>query len=201
MGCDIHALIERKEVHRNRDGEVYRVEWINSGDPDIGRNYELFAVLAGVRNYTGVTPICEPKGIPAFVKFETYSDGERWVRWDRERIDEKPCREFERLMEAYGEDGHSGSWLTLAEIKAYNIAQTVDDPHLIVGRDPKTSEVTMTAMATTGPHDGRVGLRRVLTWPGDDQPHSWLRLIRYMEQAKWDGQDDEGVRLVFFFDN
>lgn len=201
MGCDIHALIERKNEHRGHDGEVYRTEWVNSGDPDLGRNYELFAVLAGVRNYTGITPISEPRGLPAFVSFESYSDGERWVKWDHRSDVGKPCRAFEHMVEMYGEDGHSGSWLTLAEIKAFDLNQTVDDPHLIVGRDAETNEVTMTAMATSGPHEGPVGVRKVFMWPGDDEQHTWPRLIRYMEQAKWDGQSDDEVRLVFFFDN
>lgn len=194
MGCDIHAVIERRNERYDRG------EWLNSGDPDIGRNYEMFAVLAGVRNYDGVTPIMEPRGLPAFAGWSESSVGESWIKWDWEGEVERPCYEIERQAERYGVDGHSHSWLTLAEIKAYDTEQEIVDQSLIVGRRDDGG-VAMTARATTGTHEGIVGQRKVLRWPGEEKPECWLRLIRYMEQAKWDGQSDEEVRLVFFFDN
>lgn len=195
MGCDIHALIERRT---NPWGDY--VEWLDSGDPDIGRDYEMFGVLAGVRNYAEAPPVAEPRGLPAFKGWGEYSDGERYIRWDHESDEEKPCRAMEQMAERYGQDGHSHSWLTLAEIKAYDIDQEVDDGALIVGRHQDGSVAATAQWASGGPHE-RVGRRKVLRWPGADEPTSWLRLIRYMEYAKWDGQSDEEVRLVFFFDN
>jgi hypothetical protein len=188
MGCDIHALIERKTKYG----------WVNTGDPDIGRNYEMFAVLAGVRNYDGITPIAEPRGLPSFVAFRSYSDGERYVSWSD--YDDKPCREMERMAEDYGEDGHSGSWLTLAEVKAFDTTQTVDDRSLVLARNDAGTP-TATCRWSSGPTDGPVGARRILTWPGEDEPTAWLRLIDRMERAKWDGQSDDEIRLTFFFDN
>lgn len=193
MGCDIHAVIERR---RNTYGDHYR--WLNSGDPDLGRNYELFAVLAGVRNYGGITPIAEPRGLPAFREWKQDGD-ERWISWDHEADTEPPCGVVEEMAERYGVDGHSHSWLTLAEIKAYDVGQEVDDDSMIVGRHQDGSVAAVAGWSSVGGE--RVGRRKVLTWPGEDEPRSWLRLIRYMEQAKWDGQSDEEVRLVFFFDN
>lgn len=194
MGCDIHALIERRSPHR----------WLNSGDPDIGRNYEIFAVLAGVRNYEGITPIAEPRGLPAFKGWERFSDGEAWLSFNS--YEEQPCREMVQMAERYGEDGHSASWLTLAEIKAFDTDQTVDDPHVVTSKDETGRVTSMARGVWSGGRDvtaemERVGTRRILTWPGEEQPESWLRLIRYMEQAKWDGQADDEIRLVFFFDN
>lgn len=195
MGCDIHAVIERRVQIQ---GDWY--EWLNSGDPDIGRHYEMFAVLAGVRNSVGVEPIAEPRGLPAFKAWKTFQDGERWISWERDPDAERPCREIEEIATRYGVDGHSHSWLTLAEIKAFDIEQYVDDPSVIVGR-ADDGKVTATAgWASGGPHEV-VGRRKILRWPGEDEPKAWQRLIRYMEQAKWDGQSDEEVRLVFFFDN
>lgn len=52
MGCDIHAMMEVND----------RNIWLNGGDPDISRNYDIFSLLAGVRG-THV-PISEPRGIP-----------------------------------------------------------------------------------------------------------------------------------------
>lgn len=193
MGCDIHAVIERRTTYGNR------YEWLNSGDPDIGRNYEMFAVLAGVRNHHDVEPIAEPRGLPACEGWgEPYSDGSRWLRFTD--WEERPCSYIVEKAESYGLDMHSASWLTLAEIKAFDTEQEVDDQALIVARRDDGG-VAMTARATTGSHEGKVGRRKILRWPGEDEPTCWLRLIRYMEQAKWDGQSDEEVRLVFFFDN
>lgn len=187
MGCDIHALIERRvERFKARDDRPASYRWLNSGDPDIGRNYEMYAVLAGVRNSDDIVPIAEPRGLPSFKGWERFSDGER----------------LEQMAERYDSDGHSHSWLTLAEIKAYDTEQEIEDQSYIGGRD-ETGRVTSTyrwGSAATA-ETPRVGRRKVLRWPGDNEPKSWLRLIRYMEQAKWDGQTDDEVRLVFFFDN
>jgi len=54
MGCDIHFF---KEVKINGKWHFY-------GEADIDRNYELFAFLAGVRNYDNVTPIAKDRGLP-----------------------------------------------------------------------------------------------------------------------------------------
>lgn len=59
MGCDIHTRCERYSVETDRY-EVMKVE------PDAFdvRFYGLFGWLANVRNYSAVTPISEPRGIP-----------------------------------------------------------------------------------------------------------------------------------------
>lgn len=180
MGCDIHAVIERR-TKTHSGGH----EWLHSGDPDIGRNYDIFAALAGVRNGVGMVPVAEPRGLPAF---------------DADERDDRPCSEMVNLAERYGVDGHSASWLTLAELKAFDTEQVVHDDRLILARDDD-GRVTAMCAATSGEHLGPVGETKILRWPGEDEPTAWLRLIRYMEQAKWDGQTDDEVRLVFFFDN
>jgi hypothetical protein len=189
MGCDIHAVIERKSTHR----------WLCSGDPDIGRNYEMFAALAGVRNRDGITPVAEPRGFPSFKDWvDGHSNGERWMRFAT--WEDQPCSSIVDKAETYGLDGHSHSWLTLAEIKAYDTDQVIYDSRLILSRD-KSGRAKALCTATSGEHFGPVGKTKILRWPGEEEPESWLRLIRYMEQAKWDGQTDDEIRLVFFFDN
>jgi hypothetical protein len=38
-------------------------------------------------------------------------------------------------------------------------------------------------------------------WPGDEgKPTSWDRLLADVERAKREGDTDEDVRIVFFFD-
>ena len=58
MGCDIHAWVQR----RRHDG-TYWFDW--SGDMSWGRNYALFARMAGVRNCdNSPPPIAKPRGWP-----------------------------------------------------------------------------------------------------------------------------------------
>ncbi len=120
MGCDIHLYVEKRtsanakwqsadkwtpdEDTPKRKRVAYKDEFYG------GRNYNLFSMLADVRNgrgFAGVKtgagfqPIAAPKGLPedccALVQAE--SDG-----WD--------C------------DGHSHSFLTVAELMAYDWTQT-----------------------------------------------------------------------------
>ena len=95
MGCEIHLQVERRKDGKwahvptysfrdeGREGAIY------IGHLD-GRDYRLFAALAGVRNYDGVPPISEPRGLPE---------------------DADPAT----LDSDVGD--HSQSWLTLAELE------------------------------------------------------------------------------------
>jgi hypothetical protein len=74
--------------------------------PFPGRNYDLFAVLADVRNGTGfagvdrgdrIEPIAEPKGVPSDATPEWLKEVERW-----------------------GVDFHSHSYFTVAELLSYD---------------------------------------------------------------------------------
>lgn len=99
MGCDIHSFAEM------RSGS----SWVRMPDlePLTRRNYNLFAMLAGVRNGRGFagcdtgdpfTPICLPRGLPADASREVKEEHESW-----------------------GLDAHSASWLTLADLLAYPV--------------------------------------------------------------------------------
>lgn len=81
MGCDIHAHVEVK----------VKGVWEHYNIPDIGRDYDLFSRMAGVRGDSGV----EPKGLPKKLSFITKYDRKRW-----------------------GVDGHSDSWLSAKEVSA-----------------------------------------------------------------------------------
>ena len=84
MGCDIH-------MH----GEVkIKGEWHHFGVLDGNRRYEIFALMADVRNMSGIKPISEPRGLPKDATFLTKWDSDRWEG-----------------------DGHSHSWLGLDELK------------------------------------------------------------------------------------
>jgi hypothetical protein len=87
MGCDIHLMAE---VRKN--GKWKKVE----GEFYDDRNYELFAILADVRNRFGIKPICQPKGFPD----NTYQD-----------LD-------------FFDGTHSASYFTVQEILEYDWTQT-----------------------------------------------------------------------------
>lgn len=89
------------ETRIDFDVERQDGERLLTSEPYGGRNYDLFAMLADVRNggFRGeprrIEPIDEPRGIPDDASAE--------------------AREF---LESYGVDGHSHSWFTLAELEA-----------------------------------------------------------------------------------
>ena len=113
MGCDIHCYAERK----NKDGKweiVGNKEKEEDGlinidyEPYVNRNYNLFAILANVRNGAafagcrtgeGFNPISNPKGIPSDASEDYASITKQW-------------------------DGHYHSYFTLRELLDYDWTQT-----------------------------------------------------------------------------
>lgn len=85
MGCDIFAFVEVKGVNGwehmtdnifmlDKWGqERYKREKTNI--PFNFRSYSLFGWLAGVRNYSNVKPLAEPRGLPPDVTKEVCSMG------------------------------------------------------------------------------------------------------------------------------
>jgi len=122
MGCDIHLYVEVKRkgkwesadewkdvpIDEREDGKTKEVDYDKRFYH--ARNYNLFSILANVRNghgFAGVktgegfVPICEPKGLPADVTKLVKADSDSW-----------------------NGDGHSHSWLTVAELMAYDWTQS-----------------------------------------------------------------------------
>lgn len=120
MGCDIHFYVERRvdgvwitadkwtKAQYESEGDTLRVNYSDSFYHE--RNYNLFAILADVRNgrgFAGVptgegfNPIASPKGIP-----------------------EDACVEYLKEVERWDGDGHSHSYFTVAELMAYDWTQT-----------------------------------------------------------------------------
>jgi hypothetical protein len=98
----VRIFEDTKEYHKALN------EWWDS-NPDYmydGRNYDLFAILADVRNGRGFAgcktgdgfvPIDDPRGVP-----------------------EDASRAYLRQVENYGIDGHSHSWFTVQELLDYD---------------------------------------------------------------------------------
>lgn len=120
MGCDIHSFAEvRKDgVWELVEDAIFPYdefdrEWLKkdfSSEPIRDRNYGLFGWLADVRNYSMVTPICEPKGLPRDV-----SDCVSLESYDWEP------------------DGHSHSWLSLKELLEVDYDVTFEDRRVTRG--------------------------------------------------------------------
>lgn len=129
MGCDIHLYVERKVDDKwvtadkwtpdpySDEGEEHQLI-VDDDDCFYGeRNYDLFAILADVRNGhgtagiitgTGFNPISEPKGLPNDVSPEVKAASDFW-----------------------GSEGHSHSWLTLAELQAYDWNQVTTNIRVV----------------------------------------------------------------------
>lgn len=78
MGTDIFTNFEirfsgawvRMKLEPYVDGDTASPEEMTAAlthPLDLGRNYEMFAILAGIRNRDGVQPIAEPRGLPGDV--------------------------------------------------------------------------------------------------------------------------------------
>jgi len=130
MGCDIHMYIEYRK--KGREGEFASL----GGRINPGRNYELFAAMAGVRTYERREVMFEPRGLPPDAGYEATGDNEllaidgeddknvcsrqtaeRWVASG----DSKWVREGKWVTVP---DWHSHSWLTCAEYQTIIDAKT-----------------------------------------------------------------------------
>lgn len=113
MGCDIHLYVEVKKNGKWKSADEWKKDedgYVSTVDPIYrGRNYDLFAVLANVRNGygfagrptgEGFNPISHPKGTPKDVSDEVRSK-----------------------IEDMDSDGHSHSWLTVKELLDFDWAQ------------------------------------------------------------------------------
>lgn len=220
MGCDIHLYVEVRQVDgswksadewaKDEDGYVYvpyEKQFYN------GRNYDLFAILADVRNGRGFAgiktgegfnPISAPRGIPADVSPEVKAKSDDW-----------------------GGDGHSHSWHTVADLLAFDWTQTTINQGWINGPiyarwqlDPSDPPETycggvsggsikhvsmdeMKALVAACPEGDYSSLRDtycLASWGiryCDAAPYFWSNTIpRLLHLGK-----PEDVRIVFWFDN
>lgn len=66
MGCDIHLYVEGRKRGTT--------SWQPYGGRFSERIYGMFAKLADVRNYSGITPISQPRGVPSDVSWSVKND-------------------------------------------------------------------------------------------------------------------------------
>lgn len=177
MGCDIHCYVEYQVSYFG--GEPQWACFGNRINP--GRDYELFALMADVRNYYSprIEPLYTPRGLPEDVGLSARWDNTLYVT-DAERAGDgsvtrasaeawiangitkaAATREGEGTVTAiYHPDWHSHSWLNVDELAA-------------VFRVYRAA------------HKRPVGL----------EYRALLSAMRYLKR------ESTGVRLVFWFDN
>lgn len=88
MGTDIHATAQKK----------VNGEWVELEDFgfDENRNYAVFGWLADVRNYHGIPPLAEPRGMPEGYESD-YHEGNHSHTWFA--VDELASFDFDRQVE------------------------------------------------------------------------------------------------------
>lgn len=111
MGCDIHSVAEYYDTSAKkwRGRSLYFKDpyaentWRIRG-PFEYRSYGVFGFLANVRNYSGIPPLSEPRGLPLDIS-GTADD----------------------LVTYWSLDGHSHSWFTVEELTQFNYDAIVED--------------------------------------------------------------------------
>lgn len=166
MGCDIHLTAEYRDKAGVWHNDDLTTEPDEYGDTDPhhkqdydhglynGRNYDLFAILADVRNGRGFAGVKTGEG------FEPIADP-RGVPHDAAEI----TRDYQ---EAYGSDGHSHSYFTVAELLAYDWTQTTTK-------------------------QGVVGYRELARWKLQGAPTSWSGSIDGPGITQHDGADSAPI--------
>ena len=201
MGCDIHLFTEIKKSINSEDKWVnvdnwrynpYYKEGSDDGEEMLhveslysGRNYELFGILAGVRDPNN-DAIDDPRGLPEDVSSVTKKASDRWDG-----------------------DGHSHSWLTLRELKEYQ------GLHPVVKRSgfisPEAAELLDAGEETP---DVWCQATSVTTWVKREWEEGYDTLKPIVDAMDkrvrdefwvWNGEErpelDEKIRIVFWFDN
>lgn len=243
MGTDIHFYVERRvdgqwvtadtwyDIKGEPGRSVYK--WGPDFDRLAGpfysdRNYDLFAILADVRNGIGfagvdtgseVTPIAPPRGVP-----------------------DDACAEYRAQVDALAHDGHSHSYLTVAELLAYDWTQRKKKRGWVTAKEfvrfalegkPSAwcsmvdgggiAHISNEEMRDLVESDARATFDEPLSWRyfhhlSFDAPRELLGLYTYVEWevyyyeccAKflaetmprlWQLGSPSDVRIIFFFDN
>lgn len=200
MGCDIHMYVEYKKNNSDKweSGDFYREnpyrDYEDENDDKYSvvelhgdRNYGLFSTLAGVRDYTGmVVPVSEPKGFP-----------------------EDACDFVNKEFEEQEGDAHTPSFLTLKEIREHQ------------AKNPKMFHSGMISPEQAEALDNHNKFPESwCQWTNNytyvkrkwSEPNNFLNpLIEKMETralyllhhgyGSYNVEDDENIRIVFWFDN
>lgn len=202
MGCDIHLYTEAlKEIgnkekwisadcwninpYYDENDEDNHEQYLNVVSIYDHRNYTLFSMLAGVRNYSDNVCIAKARGIPSDVSEPVKCEYEYW-----------------------GSDGHTHSWLTLEEIKKY----VLEHPTTKYSGLVSPSDSIRIDNGEMPRHFCLATSNTTYVYREWEHEHNYFdEIIQGMEAIKkkqfriWDDEEypeyDEKVRIVFWFDN
>jgi len=195
MGCDIHMYTEALRTIDDKKTWVNVDNWrVDPYEPGKfthvnlhgERNYSLFTLLAGVRDYSEKTiPVADPKGLPDDISPETKTEAERWEG-----------------------NGHTHSYLTLGEIKQYQAKKpTITHTGLI----DKVQALALDRGITPNSWCQGTNQPGYVRREWSEECKELLPLIEKMEKElrdqfwlfgkTYDPKMDEQIRIVFWFDN
>lgn len=197
MGCDIHGYVEVDKRHREDD-----CWWKPAGNlfAFVGRSYDSFGCLFGVRNYSQFDPVAVNRGIP-----------------------ENASRTVTEEHESWGADAHSASYLTFEEIQEIDWSECALAPDTRYSILDEDKEPTGTKFAL-GPSNGWTDIveeNKEAIEAGEPVPDpdgskyiqrrkqtreealsgSWDWLLHEYMGLLADRFGDERVRMVVWFDN
>ena len=113
MNCDIHTMLEYKSKKGNWKHLKTKLEFFSD------RDYNVFAFLAGVRNYSAIEPIGFNTLIP-------------------EGVSKKTIKEFSK----WGNNAHSEAWVNIDDLNKVNYDEIIEDRRCMInGNGGSTCEV------------------------------------------------------------
>lgn len=210
MGCDIHGLVEVNWYGKYEEQyEEDPVDWLCAIDNVgmwVGRSYDLFGMLFGVRNYANFDPIAPKRGIP--------EEGSERLE---DRLDYFRNHEAGNLIGAV--DCHSHTYLTLKELNEINWEETTEKEDSRIRVYDEEDELQMKAARIGSLSDDEVQriedgeevvkensdgeirkYRREKMKKEEALSGAWEKLIEQMEMFG-ETYGEENVRLVVWFDN
>jgi len=109
MGCDIHGAVEGLGAHE-------RWRYVADVGSLVGRSYDTFGSLWGVRNYSQFDPAFPDRGFPDEMSLTLKHEIRSWVPEDADFRSE-----LDRI------DFHSASWATIDELHGIDWAEESDE--------------------------------------------------------------------------
>jgi hypothetical protein len=203
MGCDIHLFTERKRSIRDEEKWINMDYWqynsyYDSEDPDgeremdvksfyIGRDYDMFSVLANVRNYNDNNFIMEDRGLPDDICPITKKEADVWKG-----------------------DGHSHGYYTLKELMDYIKKNPAIKRSGMVSKESAEKLETTGETPNTWAQDVSPSLGWVYKEWEDPSPLKNIvdKLLVRRNEEFWihrdnieESEQDDKIRIVFWFDN
>lgn len=186
MGCDIHCYLERKD--ELQDKPHY---WSFGGCINPGRNYVLFTVLAGVRDYgDGPRPLFQPRGIAPHLGWNASDDLGLYVTMDEKQAEQEGWTTLERAAR-WVQQGKS-KWMDYDKVLASN-----DFPAHV--KYPRVTDPDWHSHSWVTAAELKAAIDKVQNETPYKVSVEWKALLAAL--LVLGGENGENARMVFWFDN